>query len=92
MNYQAPNFGDGWSTHPNEHFFIRKFDFNTFTAKQMRKLERQEFRNRYSSKNPTFHHHIRDYHTLCRGENLVKIQNFIFSQFRTMITTNIVSF
>ena len=35
-------------------------------------MERDVFSKRFSSDNPTYHHHIRDYHTLCRGEKLVK--------------------
>ena len=67
--FQPPTFG-GWSTHPNEHFFISKFEAKNKTGTELRAEENQVFQKRFSSDSLDYHMHIRDYHRLCRGEKL----------------------
>ena len=82
-----PNPGDGWSTYPNEHFFIRKFNNDiSLSGKKLRQEEWEQFRQRYSSESPMFHHHIRDYHTVCRGEKLVSLPERNFSRIFLMLS------
>ena len=85
--FNPPNPGDGWSTYPNEHFFIRKFNNDiSLSGKKLRQEEWEQFRHRYSSENPMFHHHIRDYHTICRGEKLVSLPEMNLSQIFLMLS------
>ena len=70
--FKPPTDGDGWSTYPNEHFFVKRFEGTSISGKELRYLERDIFSRRFSSDNPAYHHHIRDYHTLCRGGKLVR--------------------
>ena len=75
--FKPPTDGDSWSTYPNEHFFVKRFEGTSISGKELRYLERDIFSRRFSSDNPAYHHHIRDYHTLCRGGKLVRIFSFI---------------
>ena len=88
-HFIPPTPGDGWSTYPNEHFFIRKFnnDFS-LTGKKLRQEEWEQFRHRYSSELPMLHHHIRDYHTVCRGEKLMFKNQQAFQGYCELRTNN----
>lgn len=70
--FQPPTFG-GWSTHPNERFFISRFETknSTVTGTALRLEENQVFQKQFSSDSLDYHMHIRDYHRLCRGEKLI---------------------
>lgn len=71
-NFVAPLPGLGWSPHPNEHFFLRRFNnASTITGAQLRREEEKMFRLRYSAEESYYHMHIRDYHRLCRGDSIV---------------------
>ena len=69
--YFRPATIGAWSTHPNEHFFIKKFGNDTsMTGRQLRLEEEEEFQSRYSSTAPDWHFHMRDYHRLCNGKKI----------------------
>ena len=77
-NFQRPRPGLGWSEFPNERFFLRQFNNDkTITGRQLRLEEEEAFRLRYSSEEPFYHQHLRDFHRLCRGESIVSYVDVI---------------
>ena len=58
------------------------------TGKKLRQEEWEQFRHRYSSELPMLHHHIRDYHTVCRGEKLMFKNQQAFQGYCELRTNN----
>ncbi len=74
LYFIAPAPGDGWSTYPNEHFFIAKFNGSDpgTNGKSLRLREYEEFSTRrYTTEALDYLSRVREFHSLCRGEALV---------------------
>lgn len=88
-HFMPPTPGDGWSRYPNEHFFIRPFgEDKQLTGRQLRQEERENFSKRYTSESLEFVHHLRDYHTLCRGDAVLSRNAKKFEGYCTMTHKN----
>ena len=60
--------------HEGDAFFVRKFNGDSsITSKQLREEEYELASGLYSSDDQYWHHHIRDFFSLCRGENVVSV-------------------